>query len=326
MKHLFSIIIGLLLAAHAATSLGQSANWNLASLIADKSFTAENYRIFAEDVKNATNGRIEIKVHTASTLIKEQEIRDAVRKGVVPLGDIIMSTLGNENPVFEADSLPFLATSYQQALVLWNVTRPYVERHLDRQGMMVLFVTPLTPQGFFTKKPVATVADFKGMKFRTYNSLTARMAELLGAVPTQVVIADVPSAFSTGRIDGMVTSPVTGANISAWDFSSYFYHTQGWLPNMGVLMNKAIFGQLDKKDQKIILDAAATAQKRGWEMSDADTMRGGVDILKAKGMKGITPPAELVNGLRKIGATMAAEWEKKGGADAEAIMKAYRAK
>jgi TRAP-type C4-dicarboxylate transport system substrate-binding protein len=164
----------------------------------------------------------------------------------------------------------------------------------------------------------------KGQKFRASNSSTSRLAELAGAVPTQIEVADLAQAFATGRIDSMITSPSTGVSNKAWDFLSHFHHTQAWIPKNLVMVNKQAFAKLSAANRKAVLAAAAKAEARGWEMSKAET-DAKIAILKENGVKIITPSDGLMKSLKKIGVTMSDEWGKKAGAEGAALLKAYHA-
>lgn len=206
----------------------------------ENNFHTRNIEQFARDVKAATGGALEIRAHSNQSLFKHPEIKNAVRGAQVPIGEVLISGLGNENPVFEADSVPFLATDYDAAQVLWRAQRPAVEEILDAEGLMVLFAVPWPPQGLYAKKPIERVEDLQGVKFRAYNAATERLAQLASAVPTQVEAAEVAQAFATGRVDAMMTSPSTGTDSKAWDFVSNYYGADVLMARLGLFVASAI--------------------------------------------------------------------------------------
>ncbi len=65
--------------------------------------------------KKATGGKLKILLHPNGSLLKANEIKRGVQTGQVQMGEILMSTLANENPIFGVDAVPFLATSYADA-------------------------------------------------------------------------------------------------------------------------------------------------------------------------------------------------------------------
>ena len=322
MVKLRAFFIGLLTAVLTAGAVA-AATWDMPTPYPDSNFHTINIQAFAEDVKASTGGVLEIKVHSAGSLFKHPEIKNAVRAGQVPIGEFLLSRLANEDPVYQVDSVPFLATDYDAAKKLWEASRPTIETLLAQQGLIVLFSVPWPPQGLYTKAQVDSVDDLKGVKFRAYNTATERLAQLAGAVPTQVEVPDIPQAFATGRVDAMVTSPSTGANSKAWDFVTNFYHTQAWLPKNVVVVNRAAFRRLDQKTQTAVLMAATRAEARGWKASMAETQEK-MNVLGTNGMTVADPSAALKSGLEAIGMTMTDEWVAKAGANGQSILDAYR--
>ncbi len=298
--------------------------WDMPTPYPDKTFHTQNIRMFAEDVAKRTGGKLTIKVHSAGSLFKHKQIKGAVRSGQVPIGEFFMGLLANEHPAFGIDTQPFLATTYEDAARLWAAQRPVGEKLFDKQGLMVLFSVPWPGQSLYTKKPVNSIADLKGLKFRTYNPTLDKFARLVGAAPTQVQVPDIPQAFATGRVEAMITSPSTGANSKAWDFVSIYTNIQAWVPKNVVVVNKRAFRRLDKATQDAILAAAKEAEARGWEMSKKETAAK-TAILAKNGMKIVEPSETLMKELKAIGAKMLEDWKKAAGPEGKQILDAYYA-
>ena len=321
MRRLITLLVALLIVSVPLSV--QAETWNMATPYPDFAFHTINIRQFADDVKKDSNGKLEIKVHSGQSLIKHPEIKNAVRSSQVQIGEFLLGRLANENAIFEVDMIPFLASNYDEARKLWDAQRPYVEKLLAKWKLKVLYSVPWSPQGLFAKKPINTVNDMKTLRFRAYSKATERLATLLGMVPTQTEATEMATAFLTGRVDSMMTSPATGANNKAWDWVSHYYHVQGWLPKNIVVVNEKAFRRLDEATQKVVLESARKANERGWKMSVVDTEKG-VRKLKENDMKGIEPSAELKAGLKDIGRTMTQEWLRKSGKDGKELIETYR--
>lgn len=301
----------------------QADVWDMPTPYPDSTFHTVNIQEFAKDIAKSTDGELEIKVHSAGSLFKHPEISKAVRSGQVPVGEFFLSILNNDNPVFGADSLPFLATNYEQANKLWLAQKSIVEDLLDKQGLMPLFAVPWPPQGLYTNREIRAVNDLAGLKFRTYNATLETFANLAGAAPTQVEVPDIPQAFSTGRVEAMITSPSTGVNSKAWDFLTHYTDIQSWIPKNIVVVNKKAFRRLDEDVQKSLLEAAARAETRGWEMSREENISK-VKALRENGIIVVEPSQELIAGLREIGDQMLKDWIDSSGEEGEALLAAYR--
>lgn len=323
-KRLIATMAGMIVAV-GTTFSAMATTWDMPTPYPDKTFHTQNIMAFANDVKRATGGKLEIKIHSAGSLFKHPEIKNSVRSGQVPIGEFFLSRLSNEQAVFGADSQPFLATNYVEAKKLWDAQRPVVTKLLAKQGLMPLFSVPWPPQGLYTKKEIKSVVDLKGIKFRAYNATLETFANKVGAAPTQVEVPDIPQAFATGRVEAMITSPSTGANSKAWDFVTYYTDIQAWLPKNIVVVSKKAFRKLDKKSQKALLAAAKKAEARGWEMSRKETAVK-TKILKDNGMKVVAASPELMAGLKKIGELMLADWKKAAGSEGQVLLDGYLSK
>jgi TRAP-type C4-dicarboxylate transport system substrate-binding protein len=313
-------------AALAVASAAQAqTKWDMPTPYSAGEFHTINVRQFAEDVKKATNGQLDINVHSAGSLIKHPDILRAVSTGQVPIAEFLLGQFGNEEPVFNADNVPFLAAGYDNAWKLYQAQKPILEKKLLARGLVLLYSVAWPGQGLYTKAPLKSVDDFKGVKFRTYSAYTARLAELLGASPTVIQVPEVPQAFATGTISAMITSSATGTSTKAWEFVKNYYTTNAMHPKNAVVVNGRAFQRLRPDVQKTLQAAAAAAEKRGWELSKQREQAAN-KMLADNGMTVHKPDAALMAALEKIGGTIAAEWLKAAGADGEAIVKAYRAK
>lgn len=309
------------LLSYAAPTVAQTS-WDMATPYPDAEFHTRNIAQFAEDISTATGGDLSITVHSGSSLFKHPEIKRAVQNQFVPIGEVLMANLFNEDPIFGADNIPFIATTYASAKALWDAQRPLVEAKLAEDGIRLLYAVPWPGQGFYTNKPLNAGSDLEGLRFRTYNATTARMAELLGASPTTIEAVEIPQAFSTGIVDAMVTSGATGARTKAWDFTTEFYDLQAWLPKNMIIVNEAAFSGLPDDQQQAILDAAAAAETRGWEMSESVAAES-VGTL-GENMTVHTASDALIADLSAVGETMAAEWAENVGAEAQTLLDALQ--
>jgi TRAP-type C4-dicarboxylate transport system substrate-binding protein len=309
-------------AAFAVPAAAQT-KWNLPAAYPAENPHTVNLMAFAKDVSDATGGKLQITVHPAASLFKAPEIKRAVQSGHALLGEVVISLLENEVPIFGLDVVPFLATSYPQALKLWQAQKPAIEKKLASQGLMLLFAVPWGPQGIYAKKDINTLEDMKGLKWRAYNVGTSRIAELVGAQPVTIQAAELPQALATGVVNAFMTSGSTGYDSKAWESMTHFYDTQAWIPKNVTFVNKAAFDALDKPTQEAILKAAAIAEERGWKLAE-EKAKWYLEQLQANKMQVLPPPAALKTGLEKVGEQLTADWLKKAGADGEAVIATYK--
>ena len=190
--------------------------------------------------------------------------------------------------------MPFLATGYDASRKLYAAQKPYLEKQLASEGLMLLYSVPWPPQGIYAKREIKSVDDLKGLKFRTYNAMIGRIAALAGAIPTQIEVPDLPTAFATGRVDVMITSASTGVDTKSQDYLTHYIDTQAWLPRNIVIVNKDAFDKLSAAEKKAVTDAAKAAEDRGWKLS-IEEMTIKTKALKDAGIK-VLPPSPRVKG------------------------------
>ena len=306
-------------------SLAASAQtkWDMPTPYPATNFHTENIQQFAADVDKATAGKLKITVHANGSLFKANEIKRAVQGGQAQIGEIILSGYTNEDAIYGADSVPFLASSYAEARKLWAAQKPAVEAHLAKQGIKLLYSVPWPPQGIYSAKAINAAADLKGVKWRAYSPQTSRIAELVGAQPVTIQAAELSQALATGAVSAFISSSATGYDSKVWEQVKFFYDTQAWLPKNAVLVSQKSFDAMDKAAQDALLKAAAAAEERGWKTSEEKTKFYLAELAK-NGMKVEAPSAALKADLKKVGETMIAEWLKTAGPEGKSIHDAYK--
>ena len=313
---------------YAAMTLSASAvaqtKWDLPAAYPATNFHTENLMQFAADVDKATAGKLKITVHANASLFKANEIKRAVQGGQAQIGEVLLVNFENENPIYGADGIPFLASSYADSRKLYAAQKPALEKLLGTQGMKLMYTVAWPPQGIYSKKPLASVADLRGIKWRAYSPATAKIAELIGAQPVTIQAAELSQALATGVVESYMSSGSTGYDSKTYESIKYWYDTQAWLPKNAIIVNRKAFEALDAPTQAALSKAAADAEVRGWKLSEEknDWYK---KALAEKGMNIVVPPAKLVSDMKQVGTIMLADWQKKAGAEGQEIVSAFNA-
>ena len=317
-----------LAAAMSIACVGLSAQagekWDMPMAYSGSNFHSAVGAEFAKCITTGTGGDIEVTTHPSGSLFKGGDIKRAIQTGQAPIGERLLSGHQNENPIFGFDSIPFLATSFDDSAKLWEAAKAPITKVLDDQNLVLLYSVPWPPQGLYFKKEVNSVADMKGVKFRSYNNATARLAELTGMLPVSVEAAEISQAFATGVAEAMVSSGSTGYDRKVWESLTHFYEVDAWLPRNYIMVNKDIWKKTSEGNQNVIRGCAQMAEYAGnWRAKEYTgfTLAG----LKAGGMKVGPAGDKLVGELKGIGETMTAEWLKAAGDDGKAIVDAFKA-
>ncbi len=316
-----------LLAATAVVATAMPAmaeTWDMPMAYAATNFHSEVGAEFAQCVTDGTGGDIEIVTHPSGSLFNGADIKRAVQTGQVNIGERLLSGHANENAVFGYDSVPFLATSFDDSEKLYEAARPKIEEALAADNLTLLYAVAWPPQGLYFKDEVNSVADMAGVKFRSYNSATARLAELTGMLPVQIEAAEISQAFATGVAESMISSGATGYDRKVWESLKYFYEVDAWLPRNYVFVNTDSWNALDDAKKAIFTDCSEKAAAEGLQRAK-DYTQFTMDGLREGGMTVAPASDTLKDELRAIGETMTTEWLAEVGEDGQAIVDAFKA-
>jgi len=317
-----SLLTGSIVLAFSAGAQAQT-KWDMPSAYPASNFHVENLTTFIKDVDSLSQGKLKITLHNNASLYKAPEIKRAVQGNQAQIGEILLTNFANEDPIYELDGLPFLATGYDASFKLYQAQKPFLEKKLASQGMTLLYAVAWPPQGIFANKDIKQINDMKGLKWRAYSPVTAKIAELVGAQPVTVQQAELAQALATGVIDSYMSSASTGYDTKTYEYIKKFYDTQAWLPKNAIIVNKKAFDALDPATQEALKKAGAQAEERGWKLSQEKNKWYQEELAK-NGMETIKPTVELKEGLSVIGKRMLEDWLKKAGADGQAMIDAYK--
>ena len=316
-----------LLAATALTAASVvpalAEKWDMPMAYSGSNFHSVTGAEFAKCVTTGTGGDIEIVTHPSGSLFKGADIKRAIQTGQAPIGERLLSGHQNENALFGFDSVPFLATSFDDADKLWKAAKPAIEKVLADQNLTLLYAVPWPPQGLYFRDEVNSVADMKGIKFRSYNNATSRLAELTGMLPVTIEAAEISQAFATGVADSMISSGATGYDRKVWESLNYFYEVDAWLPRNYVMVNSDVWSGVSDTNKNVITACAEIAEYAGnWRAKEYTgfTLQG----LRDGGMT-VAPANDAMKGeLQEIGATMTSEWLEAAGEEGAAIVDAFK--
>lgn len=296
--------------------------WDMPMAYSGSNFHSVTGAEFAKCVTTGTGGEIEIVTHPSGSLFPGAQIKRAIQTGQVPIGERLLSGHQNENALFGVDSVPFLATSFDDADKLWEAAKPTIAKTLADQGLHLLYSVAWPPQGLYFRDAVSSVADMKGIKFRSYNNATSRLAELTGMLPVTIEAAEISQAFATGVADAMVSSGSTGYDRKVWESLNYFYEVDAWLPRNYVMVNSGVWDGVSDQNKNVINACAGLAEYAGnWRAKEYTgfTLQG----LRDGGMTVAPASDQMKSELQEIGKVMTAEWLEAAGADGQAIVDGF---
>lgn len=314
-----------LIATTAAATLialgAQAATWNLPSGYNENNYHSKNLVWFADQVREATGGEIDIVVHPGASLVKLPEIKRAVQSGQVPIGEVLLANAGNEDAFFEADMVPFLARGLDESKALYSAQRAMLEERFERQGLKMLYSVCWPGNGIFAKEELDALAQMDGMKFRAYNAITARVAEKFGAQPVTIQVPELAQAFITGLADIMLTGAPILVATSGGDYGKVFYNFNAFHPRNAVIVNMRQWQSLPQETRDAIEEVAARSEERGWDLCRQDQEQS-LKTIAEQGITVVEPSPEMMAEFEAVAQELIAEWEERAGPDGTTLKSA----
>jgi len=295
-------------AAGGAAQAQAPTRWDVSIPWGPSEFHTVNAQRFATEVRNATNGAVQMTVHPGGSLgVRANETVRAVGDGVVPMAEFAAFQNVGDLPLLGIESIPFLIANYDELAIMHSIVRATWERELERRNQLVLYIVPWPTQNFYFKRPIATAADLRGIRMRTYDRVTADMVTRLGMVPQQLTNPDVVPALASGRVDAVMTSGTTAVAQRYWEFLRHAYTTNHlWASNL-MVVNLEAWRRLPAATRTQIQEIGKRLEPEFWNVSKGEhTTR--MAELQQNGMTLDEPTPALVQAMRSATATMTDEF------------------
>ena len=290
--------------------------------------TGQAEAFFADLVKKNSNGQIEVTVHLDGSLgYKSADHTAAVRDGAIAMASTPVDKLGGIAPIFDFQSLPFIAPTYANLKELTDVCMADYKAQMDAQNQLILFSEAWTSTGLWTRKKIDTPADLKGLKVRAYEAIGTKTFLRAGAAAIQMSWSDVVPALTTHTIDAVLTSDDGGVSAKFWEIGVKYFNSIGFQQGISIVtINKDAFKALPPDLQKVMLDAAAATDKFSWDALNGRVEKNMKIMAAANAFFVNDVPAVVIDALKEAGAPYLEEWKAKmGAAKADAILAAYKA-
>jgi TRAP-type C4-dicarboxylate transport system substrate-binding protein len=320
MKKTFRVLlVSAFIVGLTAMPVAAKTVWNANSVWPPKNHHSVGLNDFAEKVKTATNGELELVVQTGGALgYKGPELLKAIRDGLVPISDMLISGVAGDEKLFQIVTLPFLVRNFDELRLLLDISRSYFDKSAQKWGQKILYIAPWPGAGLWTKKKITALEDLKGAKTRTYDKNGALVMEAVGATPLALPFSEVYTSLQTGLIDSVMTSTPTAVDGKFWEVLKYYEPLNITIATNMVNVNLKAFNKLPKAQQKALV-------KIGKEMEDAmwakvKTIDKEQEAISNKnGIETVAPSSKFMNDLEKITEKIRADWLKTAPADGKKI-------
>lgn len=326
MKRFGTVVVAVAVACLIAAPVMAKTTWKANSVWPPKNHHSVGLVEFAEMVKQKTNGELELVVETGGSLgYKGPELLKAVRDGLVPVSDMLISGVAGDEKVFQIVTLPFLAKDFQELQTLLDICRPYFDTAAQKWGQKILYIAPWPGAGLWTKKKITAVAEMKGLKTRTYDKNGALVVEATGGTPFALPFSEVYSSLQTGVIDSVITSSPTAVDAKFWEVLGFFQPFNLTIATNMVNVNLAAFNKLPKNQQEALVAAGKEMEKRMWSQV-AELDKEMVGISNKNGIRTVPPSAEYLADLSKLTESIRSEWLSGAPEDAKKIYDEFKKK
>jgi len=305
----------------------EPVKWTANSVWPPENHHSVGLKKFAEKVKKATDGKVQIEVQTGGALgYKGPELLKVVRDGLVPVSDMLTSGVAGDEKIFGVVTLPFLVQSFEEGKILSDIARPYFDKVCEEKwNQKILYIAPWPAAGLWSKEKVQSVEDMKGLKTRTYDKNGALVVEATGGTPYPLPFSEVYSALSTGVIDSVITSTPTAVDASFWEVLNYYAPISITMATDLVTVNLDAFNKLDKETQEALIQAGKEMEEEMWEMVEKLDKEKEA-LCNEKGIETIEPSAEFMNELSNITKEIRNEWLKDAPPEAKEIVEKFKEK
>lgn len=286
---------------------------------------------WAANVEAATNGRIKFQILPKHPTAPPGTM-DGVRDGLV---DVSFITTGYLPARFVLTLLPELPGGGETALINSVAFSRIHAKHLvqagEFRGVKLLGVWTHGPgQMYNTKKPIKSVGDLQGLKFRVGGGMAEIMARALGANAFVKPSTESYELLTSGVADGIFFPPESVVTFKletvvkhATMFPGGFYGSA-----FGMFMNEDKFKKLSKADQDVIeAESGEKLARMAGIMWDASDLRG-MEAIKKAGVQIIPATPELIAEVKAKAATIEQEWIKNAkakGVDGVKVLEEFRA-
>jgi TRAP-type C4-dicarboxylate transport system substrate-binding protein len=252
--------------------------------------------LFAEDVKQRTKGGVEVQIFPAEQLAKTAENFPQVARGAIEAAAVVNAQWGTTIPEMAAPTIPFFFTELERIKKFpTSEARKYLDSLLEKRGLHSVSWLYITRQSIFTsgKKPIATLADFQGLKIRGLNALTDNSLKAIGAAPSTMPGSEVYQGLQSGVLDAGLTDVSAAVSRRYYEVQKYGTVLPYFTVYFHLFANPKWYQSL-KPEYRTAIEAAAAKNEQDIIPITEETAGAAVGQLREKGMQiTVLPPAEV---------------------------------
>lgn len=249
--------------------------------------TVEAVKYMGELIKERTAGRYSVEVYHSAQLGEEKDTIEQVQTGVLDLNRVSMGPFNSVVPITKVPSLPYIFRSADHMRhTMDGPVGDEILKAFEAHNLVGLAFYDSGARSFYnSKKPITSLDDLKGMKFRVIQSdVFVDMVNQLGANAVPMAYGEVYSALETGVIDGAENNWPSFESAKHYEVAKFFSLDQHQMVPEVLVMSKASWDNLTPEDQAIVRQAAKDSVAKMRELWDAREKKSR-EIVEAAGVK-----------------------------------------
>ncbi|MBT8301522.1 MAG: TRAP transporter substrate-binding protein [Maribacter sp.] len=243
----------------------------------------------ADDLELLSEGKLKLEIYPSQQLGTERQCLELLQIGSLDMTKVSVGVLENFAPKMKVLGLPFLFKDRQHS---FNVLDGPIGQQLLEDGekywLKGLGYYDAGSRSFYSKKPIRTPEDLKGLKIRVMESATAMdMVGDLGGSPTPISWGELYTSLQQGVVDGAENNPPSFYLSRHYEVCKYYTlneHTV--LPDV-LLVGTHLWKKLSKEEQNWLKQAVKTSivyQRKLWLEAENEALKAvqkaGVEIIR----------------------------------------------
>jgi len=276
------------------------------------------------ELEKRTQGQIAVELVSLPELgLTGFELVRVTRSGIVDLGDVLPTYIAGEVPAVEVVDLPCLFPDFDSSVRAHMAFMPALKKYENKLGGVVLGAYLWPAQMIFSRKPVRSPADLKGLKIRVYGTAQTELARGLGMEPVSIPFAEVYTALERGAVDAGFTGTYPGFALKWYEVTKYMVDINHGPVSGTLVASKRAWDRLSPERRALLAKLGEEFSQRGWDVGRRTTQEG-IDRNKEKGMEFVPASKEMVGAARDVMLkTVVPSWAKRAGPDARALFDQY---
>jgi TRAP-type C4-dicarboxylate transport system substrate-binding protein len=257
-------VAALAIVAFPRAPRAQSAVIKLATLVPENSIWDKNLKQMGEDWKQATGNRVSLTVFAGGSQGDEPTVLRKIRLGALQAASLTGVGLASIDPAFNVFNIPFFLDSDDELNAVLAKMTPVLQKRVDAKGFVLVHWGHGGWLLVFTKRPVQTVQDLKGIKLYT-SAGDDRMTQWYkanGFQPRAMAMTDILTGLTTGMLEGLPT-PAGAAYAFQWNRQTPYMLDIRLAPVVGAtVIAKKTWTAISEADRAKMTESAAAVEKR----------------------------------------------------------------